>query len=51
MPRAARAVLASLVFGPVKSQPSMTTTLPSLARSDSAERSAALIIFLGVRCE
>ena len=46
--RRARA-LASLVFGASKPQPSTTTTLPSLARSDSAERAASLIIFFGVR--
>ena len=41
--------LASLVFGASKPQLSTTTTLPSLARSDSAERRASLIIFFGVR--
>ena len=48
-PSAASAALASLVFGASKPQLSMTRTLPSLARSDSAERVASLIIFFGVR--
>ena len=48
MPSALSAALASLVLGVVKPHSSMTTTLPSAARSLSAERKASLIIFLGV---
>ena len=49
MPSDASAALADLVFGASKPHSSTTMTLPSAARSDSAERSARLIIFLGVR--
>jgi hypothetical protein len=38
------------VRGSVIAQSSTTTTLPSAARSDNAERSARRIIFFGVRC-
>ena len=42
------AATASLVFGASKPHASMTTILPSAARSLSAERRASLIIFFGV---
>ena len=47
-PSAPSNFLASLVFGASKPHESTTTILPSAARSLSAERSASLIIFLGV---
>ena len=43
------AAAALAVRGVSKPQESTTTTLPSFARSDRAERRASLIIFLGVR--
>jgi len=48
MPRPASAALAALVLGVSKPHESTTMILPSLARSDSAERSARPIIFFGV---
>ncbi len=48
MPRALSSCLACLVFGASKPHGSITTTLPSAARSLSAECSASLIIFFGV---
>ena len=47
-PSAASAALAALVFGASKPHSSTTTTLPSAARSDRAERRASFTIFLGV---
>ena len=41
--------MACLVEGESQPQASTTSTLPSAARSDSAERSARRIIFFGVR--
>jgi hypothetical protein len=46
----ASAATAALVLGESKPHASTTTTLPSLARSDSAERRASEIIFFGVFC-